>query len=244
MRLSALHSAFFCTQLQHLTPQSRTANAAKTATGSNAGQATGHFSSLSEGKDGANPASSVFVRSSRRSHLRHNEGVMGISIANRGDQTPEEISRANLLLGADGNSVLNGDAGLDVSLSGASNDPRNGGLQHLRRKPDEGFVARAGTMGLSRGGRVLNALAYMQATAKEPLPFPREDAIGKSAHSRVLAVLVLPATWWRRAHFRAQLRDLIEGGSSHLRDAGFDEYEARTEAARFFWEPVMMKQRC
>jgi uncharacterized protein YjiS (DUF1127 family) len=40
------------------------------------------------------------------------------------------------------------------------------------------------------------------------------------------------------------LRDLIEGGASHLRDVGFDEYEARAEAARLFWQPVMMKQQC
>ncbi len=57
-----------------------------------------------------------------------------------------------------------------------------------------------------------------------------------------LTILALPANWWRRACFRAQLRDLIEGGASHLRDIGFDEHEAQAEAARFFWQPVTMKQ--
>jgi uncharacterized protein YjiS (DUF1127 family) len=118
----------------------------------------------------------------------------------------------------------------------------NGDMPHLPRKHEVGFVAHAGTMGLTRGGRVLNALACMQAAPKGPVPVPRADTIGKGAHSTALAVLALPANWWRRAYFRAQLRDLIEGGPSHLRDVGFDEYEARAEAARFFWQPVMMKQ--
>jgi uncharacterized protein YjiS (DUF1127 family) len=121
---------------------------------------------------------------------------------------------------------------------------RNGDMHHLLRKHEVGFVAHAGTMGLTRGGRVLNALACMQAAPKRPAPLPRADTIGKGAHSRVLTVLALPANWWRRAYFRAQLRDLIEGGASHLRDVGFDEHEARAEAARFFWQPVMMKQQC
>jgi uncharacterized protein YjiS (DUF1127 family) len=115
-------------------------------------------------------------------------------------------------------------------------------MNHLLRKHEEGFVACAGTLGLTRGGRVLNALAYMQAAPKGPAPLPRADTIGKGAHAIALTVLALPANWWRRAYFRAQLRDLIEGGASQLRDVGFDEHEARAEAARFFWQPVMMKQ--
>lgn len=114
---------------------------------------------------------------------------------------------------------------------------------HARRKDEEDFVVSAGTMRFTRGGRVLSALAYMQAAAPEMTP-PLLRTESEGTQLRGFALLRLPAIWWRRAHFRAQLRHLIEGEASHLRDVGFDEHEARTEAARFFWQPVTMKHGC
>jgi uncharacterized protein YjiS (DUF1127 family) len=170
---------------------------------------------------------------------------MAIKIGNRRSDALSGIGSAGLLLDADGNDVLNGGSRLETLPGRAGRPALSGGLQHERRKQEEGFVVRAGTMGLTRGGRVLNALAHMQAAAPPgPPPLLREGSIGRDAHSRVLAVLRLPATWLRRAHFRAQLRHLIEGEAGHLRDVGFDEHEARAEAARFFWQPVRMKHGC
>ena len=114
------------------------------------------------------------------------------------------------------------------------------------RHPDrhkDGVALITGGMRFTRGGRVLNALAYMQAAPEARLSLLRTESVENGAQSTLLTILGLPATWWRRAHFRAQLRHLVGGEASHLRDVGFNEYEARVEAARFFWQPVTMKRR-
>ena len=62
-------------------------------------------------------------------------------------------------------------------------------------------------------------------------------------HLRLGAIFSVPATWWQRASFRAQLRADIRYDPDFLRDIGIDPYEAHSEASRFFWEPLLLKHR-
>jgi uncharacterized protein YjiS (DUF1127 family) len=57
------------------------------------------------------------------------------------------------------------------------------------------------------------------------------------------AIFGLPATWWQRARFRAELRADLEGGADFLGDIGINMREAQAEAARFFRESVLLKCR-
>ena len=117
---------------------------------------------------------------------------------------------------------------------------------HRLRHPDhhkDGVARITGWRRFTRGGRILNALAYKQAASAARLSLLRTEFVENGAQSGFLAILGPPATWWRRAHFRKQLRHLVGGEASHLRDVGFDEHEARVEAARFFWQPVTMTRR-
>jgi uncharacterized protein YjiS (DUF1127 family) len=56
-------------------------------------------------------------------------------------------------------------------------------------------------------------------------------------------MLGLPATWWQRACFRAQLRADLRDKPDLLRDIGIGRHEAQAEASRFFWEPLLLKHR-
>jgi uncharacterized protein YjiS (DUF1127 family) len=107
----------------------------------------------------------------------------------------------------------------------------------------DGVALITGWRRFTRGGRILNVLAHTQAAPEARLSLLRTEFVESDAQSGLLAILSLPATWWRRAHFRAQLRHLVGGEAGHLRDVGFDEYDARVEAARFFWQPVTMMRR-
>jgi uncharacterized protein YjiS (DUF1127 family) len=60
---------------------------------------------------------------------------------------------------------------------------------------------------------------------------------------RLGAMLGLPATWWQRACFRAQLRADLRDKPDLLRDIGIGRHEAQAEASRFFWEPLLLKHR-
>jgi len=65
-----------------------------------------------------------------------------------------------------------------------------------------------------------------------------------SDHHLVLdAIFGLPATWWQRACFRAELRADLRDKPDFLRDIGIGLHEAQTEASRFFWEPLRLKHR-
>lgn len=57
------------------------------------------------------------------------------------------------------------------------------------------------------------------------------------------APLAILLVWFRRAHLRAQLAADLGERPEYLRDIGICEYEARSEAVRFFWEPVLLKHR-
>lgn len=59
---------------------------------------------------------------------------------------------------------------------------------------------------------------------------------------RAAAVVWLPVTWWKRARFRAQLREDL-ADADLLRDIGISVVEAQAEAARFFWEPIELTSR-
>jgi uncharacterized protein YjiS (DUF1127 family) len=65
----------------------------------------------------------------------------------------------------------------------------------------------------------------------------------KAATLWISAILRLPATWWQRAHFRAQLRADIADAGEFLHDIGINLHEAQAEAAQFFWEPVTLTRR-
>lgn len=54
------------------------------------------------------------------------------------------------------------------------------------------------------------------------------------------AILRLPATWWQRIRFRAQLRADMVDAADFLHDIGIDLFDAQVEAMRFFWEPVTL----
>jgi uncharacterized protein YjiS (DUF1127 family) len=60
-------------------------------------------------------------------------------------------------------------------------------------------------------------------------------------HLRLGAIFSLPATWWQRACFRAELRADLRDKSDFLRDIGIGLHEAQAEASRFFWEPLLLK---
>jgi uncharacterized protein YjiS (DUF1127 family) len=53
----------------------------------------------------------------------------------------------------------------------------------------------------------------------------------------------LPARWWQRACFRAELRADLRDKPDFLRDIGIGLHEAQAEASRFFWEPLLLKHR-
>ena len=55
-----------------------------------------------------------------------------------------------------------------------------------------------------------------------------------------VSILVM---WYRRARLRAELAADLRERPQFLRDIGICEYQARTEAGRFFWEPVLLKHR-
>ena len=55
-----------------------------------------------------------------------------------------------------------------------------------------------------------------------------------------LSILVM---WCGRARLRAQLAADLRERPEYLRDIGICEYQAQSEALRFFWEPVLLKQR-
>jgi uncharacterized protein YjiS (DUF1127 family) len=56
---------------------------------------------------------------------------------------------------------------------------------------------------------------------------------------RLGAIFSLPATWWQRACFRAELRADLRSRPDFLRDIGIGLLEAQAEASRFFWEPLL-----
>jgi uncharacterized protein YjiS (DUF1127 family) len=58
-------------------------------------------------------------------------------------------------------------------------------------------------------------------------------------HLRLGAIFSLPATWWQRACFRAELRADLREKPDFLRDIGIGLHEAQAEASRFFWEPLL-----
>jgi uncharacterized protein YjiS (DUF1127 family) len=60
---------------------------------------------------------------------------------------------------------------------------------------------------------------------------------------RIGEIFGLPAEWWHRASFRAELRADLRDKPDFLRDVGIGVYEAQAEASRFFWEPLLLKRR-
>lgn len=62
----------------------------------------------------------------------------------------------------------------------------------------------------------------------------------KAATLRIPAIFRLPAIWWQRVHFRAQLRADIAEAADFLHDIGINLFEAQAEAVRFFWEPITL----
>ncbi len=51
----------------------------------------------------------------------------------------------------------------------------------------------------------------------------------------------LPVIWAERARFRARLQEDLKNEPCLLRDIGINVCDAQAEAARFFWEPVLLK---
>lgn len=80
---------------------------------------------------------------------------------------------------------------------------------------------------------VSDRTAVMRATGFDP----GDDALG------IRAILSLPATWWQRARFRAELRADLRDRPEFLRDIGIGLHEAQVEASRFFWEALILENR-
>jgi uncharacterized protein YjiS (DUF1127 family) len=55
------------------------------------------------------------------------------------------------------------------------------------------------------------------------------------------SIFRLPLIWVERARFRARLREDLKNEPYLLRDIGIRVCDAQAEAARFFWEPVLLK---
>jgi len=60
---------------------------------------------------------------------------------------------------------------------------------------------------------------------------------------RIRAIFSLPATWWRRSRFRAELRADLRDKPELLRDIGIGVYEAQAEVSRYFWEALILERR-
>jgi uncharacterized protein YjiS (DUF1127 family) len=58
---------------------------------------------------------------------------------------------------------------------------------------------------------------------------------------RLPTILRLPVIWAERARFRARLLEDLKNEPYLLRDIGINVCDAQAEAARFFWEPVLLK---
>jgi uncharacterized protein YjiS (DUF1127 family) len=54
-------------------------------------------------------------------------------------------------------------------------------------------------------------------------------------------IFQLPLIWMERARFRARLWEDLENRPHLLRDIGISVRDAQSEAARLFWEPVLLK---
>lgn len=59
--------------------------------------------------------------------------------------------------------------------------------------------------------------------------------------STLPGIFRLPLIWVERARFRARLREDLENEPNLLRDIGIEVCDAEAETARFFWEPVLLK---
>ena len=64
----------------------------------------------------------------------------------------------------------------------------------------------------------------------------------RDSHLRGLAPLPLFVTWCQRARFRAELLADLRHKAEYLKDIGICRHEAMSEAARFFWEPVLLRR--
>lgn len=63
----------------------------------------------------------------------------------------------------------------------------------------------------------------------------------RDLHLRGSAPLALFVTWYQRARFRAELLADLRHKADYLKDIGICRHEAASEAARFFWEPVLLR---
>lgn len=77
--------------------------------------------------------------------------------------------------------------------------------------------------------------------ARSQVRIPDDLRLTKDFHRYSLAPLMLFATWYRRACFRAELLDDLRHRPEYLSDIGICRHEARSETNRFFWEPVLLR---
>ena len=85
--------------------------------------------------------------------------------------------------------------------------------------------------------------AAQAAAPGRPAVIPATQFESGDDHLRLGAIFSLPATWWQRACFRAELRADTRDKPDFLRDIGIGVHEAQAEASRFFWEPLLLKHR-
>lgn len=77
--------------------------------------------------------------------------------------------------------------------------------------------------------------------ARSEVRVPDDLRLTKDFHRHSLAALMLFATWYQRACFRAELLDDLRHRPEYLSDIGICRHEARSETTRFFWEPVLLR---
>lgn len=95
---------------------------------------------------------------------------------------------------------------------------------------------------LDRGKATPNKAQRLSSRARSQVRIPDALPLTKDFHRHSLAPLMLFATWYQRACFRAELLDDLRHRPEYLSDIGICRHEARSETTRFFWEPVLLRR--
>jgi uncharacterized protein YjiS (DUF1127 family) len=80
-----------------------------------------------------------------------------------------------------------------------------------------------------------------QAGPPETEVMRASESTTSSSRLRIGTILALPNLWRERGRFRARLRADLKDNTDFLHDIGIHVHEARAEASRFFWEPIILK---
>lgn len=94
----------------------------------------------------------------------------------------------------------------------------------------------------NKAERLSSNTSFPEAAKLYRVRIPDVIPPAKELQQRTLAPLLLFATWYQRARFRAELLDDLRHRPEYLSDIGICRHEARSETTRFFWEPVLLRR--